>query len=72
MKLSTVGVPVISSVQSLNHVWLFVTPRTEPRRASLSITNSRVCSLLVMLVVSTKQNIHSPKIEDYVLFSGKF
>ena len=30
-----------SSVQSLSHVWLFATPWTAPRQASLSITNSR-------------------------------
>ena len=30
-----------SSVQSLSHVWLFVTPWTAARQASLSITNSR-------------------------------
>ena len=30
----------ISSVQLLSHVWLFVTPWTAARRASLSITNS--------------------------------
>ena len=29
-----------SSVQSLSHVWLFVTPWTAARQASLSITNS--------------------------------
>ena len=29
------------SVQSLSHVWLFVTPWTSARQASLSITNSR-------------------------------
>ena len=29
------------SVQSLTHVWLFATPWTEARQASLSITNSR-------------------------------
>ena len=29
-----------SSVQSLRHVWLFVTPWTAARQASLSITNS--------------------------------
>ena len=29
------------SVQLLNHVWLFVTPWTAARQASLSITNSR-------------------------------
>ena len=32
---------VISSVQSLSHVWLFVTPWTKAHQASLSITNSR-------------------------------
>ena len=32
---------VISSVQSLSHVWLFVTPWTAARQASLSITNSQ-------------------------------
>ena len=31
---------MISSVQSLSHVWLFVTPWTTARQASLSITNS--------------------------------
>ena len=31
----------ISSVQSLSHVWLFVTPWTAARQASLSITNSQ-------------------------------
>ena len=30
-----------SSVQSLSHVWLFVTPWTTARQASLSITNSQ-------------------------------
>ena len=30
-----------SSVQSLSHVWLFATPWTAARQASLSITNSR-------------------------------
>ena len=30
----------VSSVQSLSHVWLFVTPWTAARQASLSITNS--------------------------------
>ena len=32
---------MFSSVQSLSRVWLFVTPRTAARQASLSITNSR-------------------------------
>ena len=31
---------IISSVQSLSHVWLFVTPWTAAHQASLSITNS--------------------------------
>ena len=34
-------VKMISSVQSLSHVWLFATPWTAARQASLSITNSR-------------------------------
>ena len=34
----------ISSVQSLSHVLLFVTPCTAPHQASLSITNPRVHS----------------------------
>ena len=33
-------VPLISSVQSLSHTWLFATPWTAARQASLSITNS--------------------------------
>ena len=32
---------LFSSVQSLSHVWLFATPWTTARQASLSITNSR-------------------------------
>ena len=32
---------MLSSVQSLSHVWLFATPWTAARQASLSITNSR-------------------------------
>ena len=32
--------PFVSSVQSLSHVWLFVTPWTAGHQASLSITNS--------------------------------
>ena len=33
-----------SSVQSLSRVWLFATPWTAPRQASLSITNSGIYS----------------------------
>ena len=38
-----------SSVQLLSHVWLFVTPWTEARQASLSITNSQ--SLLKLMSI---------------------
>ena len=34
----------ICSVQSPSHVWLFVTPWTAAHQASLSITNSQICS----------------------------
>ena len=34
-------IPQFSSVQSLSHVWLFVTPWITARQASLSITNSQ-------------------------------
>ena len=37
----TAGLPYLSSVQLLSHVWLFVTPWTAAHKASLSITNSR-------------------------------
>ena len=40
-----------SSVQSLNCVWHFVTPRTAARQASLSITNSR--SLLKLMSIES-------------------
>ena len=40
-----------SSVQSLSRVWLFVTPRTAARQASLSITKSR--SLLKLVSVES-------------------
>ena len=39
-----------SSVQSLNHVWLFVTPWTAAHQAYLSVTNSR--SLLKMMSIT--------------------
>ena len=41
----------ISSVQSLSHVWLFVTPWTAARQASLSITNS--WSLLKLMSIES-------------------
>ena len=37
------------SVQSLSHIWLFVTPWTAARQASLSITNSRSLLKLVSM-----------------------
>ena len=43
--------PKISSVQSLSHVWLFVTPWTAACRASLSITNT--WSLLKLLFIES-------------------
>ena len=42
---------VLSSVQSLSCVWLFVTPWTAARQASLSITNSR--SLLKLMSIES-------------------
>ena len=39
-----------SSVQSLSHVWLFATPWTAARQASLSITNSQ--SLLKLMSIT--------------------
>ena len=41
----------ISSVQSLSHVQLFVTPWTAARQASLSITNSR--NLLILMSIES-------------------
>ena len=41
----------ISSVQSLSHVWLFVTPWTAAHQASLSITSS--CSLTKLMSIKS-------------------
>ena len=46
----------LSSVQSLSHVWLFVTSWTEACQASLSITNSQTL-LKPMLVISSNHVI---------------
>ena len=46
-----------SSVQSLSRVWLFVTPRTAARQASLSITNSQ-SSLKLMSMESVMPSNH--------------
>ena len=42
---------VLSSVQLLSHLWLFVTPWTAARQASLSITNSQ--SLLKLMSIKS-------------------
>ena len=46
-----------SSVKSLRHVWLFATPWTTARQASLSITNSR-SSLKLMSIKSVMPSSH--------------
>ena len=46
-----IAVLLLSSVQSLNHVRLFATPRTAACQASLSITNSQ--SLLILLSIES-------------------
>ena len=46
-----------SSVQSLSHVWLFVTPWIAVRQASLSITNSR-SSLKLTSIKSVMPSSH--------------
>ena len=46
-----------SSVQSLSHVWLFVTPWVAAHQASLSITNSR-SSLKLMSIESVMPSSH--------------
>ena len=52
-----IGFVYISSVQSLSHIWLFVTPRTAAHQASLSITNSR-SSLRVVSIESVMPSSH--------------
>ena len=47
---------VISSVQSLSHVWLFVTPWTAARQASMSITNSQSLLKLMSIELVTPFN----------------
>ena len=49
---------MISSVQSLSCVWLFVTPWTATRQASLSITNSR--SLPKLMPIELVMPSHHP------------
>ena len=49
--MKSTGSNTISSVQSLSHVQLFVTPLTAARQASLSITNSQ--SLLKLMSIKS-------------------
>ena len=51
---------LISSVQSLSRVWLFATPWTAARQASLSITNSRSLLKLCPLSHPTISSSSSP------------
>ena len=46
----------VQSVQLLSHVWLFATPWTEERQASLSITNYRSLLKLMSIWVSKPSN----------------
>ena len=45
-----------SSVQSLSHTWLFVTPRTAAKQASLSITDSRTLLKPMSIKLVTSSN----------------
>ena len=47
---------VFSSVRSLSDVWLFVTPWTTARQASLSITNSRSSPKLMSIELVMQSN----------------
>ena len=47
----------ISSVQSLSHVWLFATPWTAARQASLSITNWSWLKLMSMELVMPSNHL---------------
>ena len=62
---------VSQSVQSLSHVWLFVTPWTAARQASLSMTNS--WSLLkLMSIKSVMQSNHLILCHPLLLLSSVF
>ena len=56
----TLKVGQVSSVQSLSRVWLFVTPWTAARQASLSITNSQ--SLLKLMSIELVMPIISSSV----------
>jgi len=62
---------VSQSVQSLSRVWLFVTPWTAARQASLSITNSR-CLLKLMSIKSVMPSIHLILCRPLLLLSSIF
>ena len=62
---------VSQSVQSLSHVWLFVTPWTAALQASLSMTNS--WSLLkLMSIKSVMQSNHLILCHPFLLLSSVF
>ena len=46
----------ISSVQLLSHVWLFVTPWTSARQASMSVTNSQSLLKLMSIMLVMPSN----------------
>ena len=50
------SVDMFSSVQSLSHVWLFVTPWTAARQASLSIINSQSLRKLMSIELEMPSN----------------
>ena len=57
---------LISSAQSLSHVWLFETPWTAARQASLSFTNSQ--SLLKLVSIQPSHPLLSPSPPAFNLF----
>ena len=64
MGASTVGsipgwgtkIPHVTSVQSLSRIWLFVTPWTAARQASLSVTNSQSSLKLISIELVMSSN----------------
>ena len=50
----------LQRVQSLSHVWLFVTPSTAARQASLSITNSQSLLKLMSIESVIPSNLSHP------------
>ena len=67
----------VSSVQSVSHLWLFVTPWTAARQASLSITNSwsllKLMSIGVSDAIQTSHPLLSPSLPAFIFpASGTF